>query len=79
MAPNANRYSGPMLTSIPYSPVFVPKMLWTPPNGMIANEATAVRIEISGATAYRKPTDVNGRDCSLVSSLRMSAIGCSIP
>ena len=47
------------------------------PNGMIANAATAVRIEISGASAKSQPIDVRGRNCSLVRSLTMSAIGCS--
>ena len=47
------------------------------PNGMIASAAIAVRIEISGASANRKPIDVRGRNCSLDSSLTMSAIGCS--
>ena len=47
------------------------------PKGMIPNAATAVTIEMIGASANRKPTEVVGRNCSLVSSLRMSASGCS--
>ena len=54
-------------------------MFWVSPKGMIANAAQAVRIEITGASANRTPTEVVGRNCSLVSSLRMSAIGCSAP
>ena len=49
------------------------------PNGTIANDTHAVRTEIAGAIANRKPTDVRGRNCSLLSSLKMSAIGCSRP
>ncbi len=79
MAPKANRYSGPMDTLTPYSPTGSPKIFWTLPKGMIANAATAVRIEINGATANSRPTEVVGRNCSLVSSLTMSASGCSAP
>ena len=49
------------------------------PKGMIAKAATAVMIEISGASAKSQPIDVRGRNCSLVMSLTMSAIGCRIP
>ncbi len=49
------------------------------PNGTIANDTHAVSIEIAGAIANRKPTDVRGRNCSFTSSLKMSAIGCSAP
>jgi hypothetical protein len=45
------------------------------PNGMIAKAATAVVIEIVGARANSQPIDVRGRNCSLVRSLTMSAIG----
>ena len=48
-------------------------------NGMIATVATAVSIEIAGASANSQPIDVRGRNCSLNSSLPMSAIGCRIP
>ena len=68
-----------MLTSIPYSPTLVPKMSWGSPNGMIAKAATAVQIEIPGARAKRTPTEVVGRDCSLLISLAMSARGWRIP
>ena len=54
-------------------------MSCTSPNGMIANAATAVTIEMIGAIANRKPIEVVGRNCSLVSSLRMSASGCNAP
>ena len=40
---------------------------------------TAVVIEIVGASANSQPIEVRGRNCSLVSSLTMSAIGCSRP
>ena len=36
---------------------------------MIAIVATAVTIEITGASANSKPTDVRGRNCSLESEL----------
>ena len=52
-------------------------MFWTSPKGMIAKAATAVRIEMTGAIANSRPIEVVGRNCSLVSSLRMSASGCS--
>ena len=55
----------------------MPKMSTVSPNGMIASAATAVRIEIIGASANSQPIDVRGRNCSLVSSLTMSASGCS--
>ena len=48
-------------------------------NGMIATVATAVSIEIAGAIANSQPIDVRGRNCSLNTSLPMSAIGCRIP
>jgi hypothetical protein len=64
---------------MPYSPTGVPKMCCTLPNGMIANAATAVTIEMTGASANRKPVEVLGRNCSLVSSFTMSANGCSAP
>ena len=48
-------------------------------NGMIAIVATAVIIEIAGASANSQPTEVRGRNCCLKISLPMSAIGCSIP
>jgi hypothetical protein len=54
-------------------------MFWTLPKGMIANAATAIRIEMIGASTNRNPIEVDGRNCSLVSSLRMSASGCSAP
>ena len=54
-------------------------MLWVSPNGMIANTATAATIEMIGASANRKPTEVAGRNCSLVSSLMMSASGWISP
>ena len=57
----------------------MPKMSCVSPKGMIAKAATAVRIETIGATANRKPTEVVGRNCSLVSSFRMSASGCRAP
>ena len=57
----------------------MPKMSTVLPNGTIANATQAVTIEIAGASANRKPTDVRGRNCSLTSSLKMSAIGCSAP
>ena len=46
---------------------------------MIAIVATAVIIEIAGASANSQPTDVRGRNCCLKISLPMSAIGCRIP
>ncbi len=48
-------------------------------NGMIATVATAVSIEIAGASANSQPIDVRGRNCCLNSSLPMSAIGWKIP
>ena len=48
-------------------------------NGMIATVATAVSIEIAGASANSQPIDVTGRNCCLNSSFPMSAIGCRIP
>jgi hypothetical protein len=54
-------------------------MSWTFPNGMIAKVATADMIEIIGAIANRSPADVRGRNCSLPSSLPMSATGCMSP
>jgi hypothetical protein len=54
-------------------------MCWTLPNGISANAATAVTIEMIGATANSRPIEEVGRNCSLVSSLRMSASGCSAP
>src|SRR5437868_50136 len=43
MPPNANTYSGPTETSIPYRPTRWPKTCWMLPNGSRASEATAVR------------------------------------
>ena len=57
----------------------MPKMSTVSENGMIASVATAVMIEIAGASANSQPTAVLGRNCSLESSLTMSAIGCSSP
>jgi hypothetical protein len=48
-------------------------------NGMIATVATAVSIEIAGASANSQPIEVRGRNCCLNSSFAMSAIGCRIP
>ena len=48
-------------------------------NGMIATVATAVSIEIAGASANSQPIDVRGRNCCLNSSFPMSAIGWKIP
>ena len=48
-------------------------------NGTIASVATAVNIEIAGASANIQPIAPFGRNCSLNSSLPMSAIGCSAP
>jgi hypothetical protein len=48
-------------------------------NGMIATVATAVSMEIAGASANSQPIEERGRNCSLKSSLPMSAMGCSIP
>ena len=48
-------------------------------NGMIAIVAVAVSIEIAGASANSQPTEVRGRNCSLKTSLPMSAIACSAP
>ena len=48
-------------------------------NGMIAIVATAVSIEIAGASANSQPIAVRGRNCCLKISLPMSAIGCRIP
>ncbi len=64
---------------MPYSPTFVPKMSCTSPNGMIASAITAVTIEMIGAITNSKPIEVEGRNCSFVSSLRMSASGCRAP
>jgi hypothetical protein len=36
---------------MPYRPTCVPKMSTVSPNGMIASAATAVKIEMSGASA----------------------------
>jgi hypothetical protein len=49
------------------------------PNGMIAKAATAVMIEMIGASRNSQPTDVRGRNDSFVSSLTMSASGCMAP
>ncbi len=49
------------------------------PNGMIAKAATAVMIEMIGASRKSQPTDVRGRKDSLVSSLTMSASGWAMP
>ena len=46
---------------------------------MIAIVATAVTIEIAGASANSHATEVRGRNCCLKISLPMSAIGCSTP
>ena len=47
----------------------MPKMSTVSPNGMIAKAATAVMIEMIGASAKSKPTDVRGRNCSLPQQL----------
>ena len=57
----------------------MPKMSTTSENGMIAIVAAAVIIEITGAIANSQPFAVRGRNCSLKSSLPMSAIGCRAP
>ena len=57
----------------------MPKMSTVSENGMIATVAQAVIIEIAGAIANSQPIDERGRNCSLKTSLPMSAIGCSIP
>ena len=44
-----------MLGSIPYSPTCVPKMSTVSENGTIASVATAVSIEIAGASANIQP------------------------
>ena len=49
-----------MLTFSPQRPTSVPLMLTTPPNGMIAKAAIAVRIEIAGASAISLATPVSG-------------------
>ena len=54
-------------------------MFWTSPNGTSASAPTAVRIAIAGAIRNRKPTDVVGRNGSLIANLTISAIGCSSP
>jgi hypothetical protein len=54
-------------------------MSWTSPKGTIASAATAVMIEISGASANSHPIDVLGRNCCLNNNLPMSAIGVSAP
>ena len=48
-------------------------------NGISAIDATAVSIEIAGASANIQPIELLGRNCSLNSSLPMSAIGWSAP
>ena len=47
----------------------MPKMSTVSENGMIATVATAVSIEIAGASANSQPIDVRGRNCSLNSEL----------
>ena len=59
----------------PNSPPHAP----TGPNGMIASEATAVKIEITGASAIIHGTAVVGVDCSFDSSFSTSASGCIRP
>ena len=54
-------------------------MCWTSPNGIMASAATAVRIAITGAIRNRKPTEVVGRNGSLVANLTISASGCISP
>ena len=54
-------------------------MCWTLPNGMSASEVTAVRIATIGAIRNRKPTEVVGRNGSLVANLTISASGCISP
>ena len=57
----------------------MPKMSTVSENGITAIVATAVIIEIAGAIANSQPIEVRGRNCSLKTSLPMSAIGCRIP
>jgi hypothetical protein len=54
-------------------------MSTTSENGMIAIVAAAVSIEMPGASANSQPVAVRGRNCSLKTSLPMSATACSTP
>ena len=49
------------------------------PNGTIASAATAVRIEMTGASANSQPIAVRGRNCSFVANFTISASGWRIP
>ena len=49
------------------------------PKGMIASVATAVKMEMAGASAIIQGTAVRGVDCSFESSLNTSASGWSRP
>ena len=59
--------------------VVLAKMSTTLPNGISANAATAVVIEMIGASLNIQPIAVRGRNCSFVSSLPMSASGWMSP
>jgi hypothetical protein len=48
-------------------------------NGMTAIAAIAVIMETTGASTKTQPTELRGRNCSLKTSLPMSAMGCSAP
>ena len=57
----------------------MPKIRGASPKGTSAKAATAVMIEITGASTYSGPTDVTGRESSFVANLMISASGCSSP